>query len=335
MGKNILGLGRAFRRDSGISEDWKKISSDLHYLILNKPLTAELARAGAQVTASSHRLAEEKSRLELFSQVTREQIAGADAALRSLEAEIESARVEHERLETLYAQGIRSREDADKAKQRHLALVEQHEVARSQRTIVGLNLQATREGRFFGGREIEGRTRDFEEDLRVARAERDRAARELEITLDALGQTRVTALENGLVYAIYRHPGETVRPNDAVLALRSSGEQWAVGRLAPADAIRIRPGMDADLLIPSLSIRARGRVTAIGHQAVSSVSQISADLESALSEVPIKIALPPLPEGVPPGIRAEIRIHTPTNWMFERAPKTNPAPASLRSAPAT
>jgi hypothetical protein len=93
--------------------------------------------------------------------------------------------------------------------------------------------------------------------------------------------------------------------------------------------------MDADLLIPSLSIRARGRVTAIGHQALSSASRISADLESALSEVPIKIALPPLPEGVPPGIRAEIRIYTPPNWMSERAPKTNPAPVSLRSAPAT
>jgi len=62
------------------------------------------------------------------------------------------------------------------------------------------------------------------------------------------------------------------------------------------------------VVIPSYGMRLDGIVTAVGHQGLSTASQSSMDMESALNNVPIKVQLSDAPAELPPGIRARILI---------------------------
>ena len=217
-------------------------------------------------------------------------------------------------LALLHELGIRAEQKSEAARKRLEAAQARRDEQASRLDISRRNREATREGRFFGGQEIEGRLREFEVELRVALAEESRAERALEVALAALAETRVVAPDDGSVYSVFRHVGELIRSNDLVLTLRSSAHYSIVGRLSPEDALRVTPGLQAWVLMPVQGLRLSARVSAIGHQALSTAAQLSEDAETALHEVPIKLVLERAGREIPPGTRVEIRIHTPPAW---------------------
>ncbi len=290
------------------------------FRLSNPDLTAAVGAARArletsrvQAEALRSQLEEEGKRLELLKAVTRRQVGQASAAADAVEAEMEKARIDRARFEKLNAEGVVSDDAAELARSTHESLVARRREMEEELERLSLNLDATDQGRFFSGDEVEGRTRELSNEYAIARARISQAEEDLKIALSALEQTQINSVMDGHVYTVYRHPGELLRPYDVVLSLRGEGGYWAVGRLQGDEAIRIRPGMEVEVLIPSMDLRLEGRVGAIGHQALSTASQSSADMESSLKEVPIKIVLPEVSEEIPPGIRAQIRIYMEPN----------------------
>ena len=280
---------------------------------------AELAAARARRASLEQQLLEEQRRVGFYVQVTEKQLEQATADLNSAEARLDHARIDRLRVEDLHAEGLAPAAHLDLALRQEKVVAEEIRALRKRIEIAELNVLGAGEGRFFGGQEIEGRLIEIREQLHVAEAGVLEAEKRLDATITRLQETRVQAPVDGVVYTIYRQPGEVLHPRDVVLSLQVDEGYWAVGRLPEDDAVRVRPGLPAVVVIPSYDLRLDGVVSAVGHQALSTASQSSADMESALSEVPIKIQLLDAGIALPPGLRARIRIRTGFDSAAEAA----------------
>ncbi len=280
---------------------------------------AELAAARARRASLEQQLLEEQRRVGFYVQVTKKQLEQATADLNSAEARLDHARIDRLRVEDLHAEGLAPAAHLDLALRQEKVVAEEIRALRKRIEIAELNVLGAGEGRFFGGQEIEGRLIEIREQLHVAEAGVLEAEKRLDATISRLHETRVQAPVDGVVYTIYRQPGEVLHPRDVVLSLQVDEGYWAVGRLPEDDAVRVRPGLPAVVVIPSYDLRLDGVVSAVGHQALSTASQSSADMESALSEVPIKIQLLDAGIALPPGLRARIRIRTGFDSAAEAA----------------
>lgn len=324
MGNFVSIASRADGRLAGISvEEGQEIrAGQVLFELDNQDLAAAVDQAEAQLgtvraehAAVSGVLAEEQNRHNLFRSVSREQEQRAQANLRRVEASLAQAEIEQARRQRLVDLGVFPREEADLALEQTRVLHEEREALVNELAIARLNQTATDQGRFFGGQEIEGRTVELQQDVKVAMAEISLAESNLRAAVARLSELRITAPVDGRIYTIYRHVGEVLRPRDVVLSIQASGEYFVVGRLRVDEAVKIRPGMVANVVVPSYDVRFDGVITAIGHQGLSTASQSSADMESSLKEVPIKVLVPDAPLGIPPGVRARLRIPLELSWL--------------------
>lgn len=265
--------------------------------------------ANVRIRALDGRIEEEEARLVMFGAVTTHQIAMTEAGLARVDAQGAKAAADLARQRRLFEEAVVSRDALELAQRDLDALVAERDELLASLEIHRLNEQATREGRFFGGTQMEGELRTLREDRRVTRARLAEAEQRLASALLRLDQTHAAAPQEGYVYTIHRQTGELLAYHDTVLSLRTHEGYFAVGRLSGDEAVKIRPGQAVDVLIPSMDLRLRGVVSAIGHHGLSISPDVSPDLESALNEVPIKIALPTATADIPPGMRARLRIH--------------------------
>ncbi len=280
----------------------------------------EVARARLQTARTRHaallgQLEEEQDRQALFTSVSGEQVRRARADLRRVEAGLSRAGIEQARRERLVREGVLPQEDLDIALAERRALEEERAALMTQLEIARLNRTATSQGRYFGGQEIEGRKVEIQQAALVAESEIARARRELEVAVERLSEQRVSAPIGGKVYTVYRRVGDLLRSRDVVLSLQAQGGHFVVGRLQSDEALKVRPGMVVDVKIPAYRLALQGTITAIGHQGLSTASQSSADMESSLTMVPIKVQLHDRALELPPGVRARMRIAIKPFWI--------------------
>lgn len=314
---------------------------------------AELEVLKAEDVALAGRRQEEEARIELLRAVTQRQIDQQHAALARIDALILKSAAHSARLAALRPSGAVSKEEVDEAEAATRALQAERVEVQQQLKLTELNEKATAEGRFFTGREIEGRVKELEagrivlrakiaqrevelttgdvvapqvsavlenrldevaQRLKSARARVEQTNQDLATALRQLTDGQVVSCCEGRVLAVYRRPGELVSRGDIVLKILETQGVWAVGRVPLEQAVRLRPGQAVDVVLPSLGVRLRGSVTAIGHESVDSGTRSSADLESSLKEVPFRIRLDHPPAGLPLGIRARLRIHVDSGF---------------------
>ena len=292
----------------------------------------EVARARLQTARTRHaallgQLQEEDDRQILFTSVSTEQVRRARADLRRVEAELSRAGIEQARRERLVREGVLAQEELDIALTERSALEEERTALLTQLEIAELNRTATTQGRFFGGQEIEGRRVEIQQAALVAESEIARARRELDVAVDRLSEQRVSAPIDGQVYTVYRRVGDLLRSRDVVLSLQAQGGHYVVGRLKSDEALKVRPGMVVDVKIPAYRLALEGTITAIGHQGLSTASQSSADMESSLNMVPIKVQLHDRELELPPGVRARMKISVKPTWIgqWKSGAETEPA----------
>jgi multidrug resistance efflux pump len=343
MGNFVSIASRADGRlaDVLVDEGQEVQTGDVLFEIDNQDLVAavDLAEARLATVRAEHAavlgvLAEEQDRHDLFRSVSREQANRARANLRRVEASLAQAEIEQARRQRLVDLGVFPREEADVALEQTRVLREEREALVNELSIAQINESATEEGRFFGGHEIEGRTVELEQKVLVAQAAIGMAESDLRAAVGRLAELRITAPVDGRIYTVYRHVGEVLRPRDVVLSVRANGEYFVVGRLRVDEAVKVRPGMVANVSVPSYDVRFDGLITAVGHQGLSTASQSSADMESSLKEVPIKVLVPDAPLGIPPGVRAHLRIPLRLDWLGWLGRHSDDAPPDLGPGPA-
>lgn len=133
--------------------------------------------------------------------------------------------------------------------------------------------------------------------------------------LGKLEKTKLISPCDGTVYVIKQTPGTYVREGDGMLTVRpkfgaEGAYPWVLARFTFEDAQSISPGSVAFVSLPSLGLNLKGRVQALGHQALSSAKSFSPDLEITLSEVPVKIVLDNPDERLHIGLAAVVSVQT-------------------------
>ena len=132
----------------------------------------------------------------------------------------------------------------------------------------------------------------------------------VEISPDGLTLTLLSPSE-GVVLSVYKKRGEIVRSGEPILALEAKGEEgYVIGRFKKKDAIFINVGDRAVVYFPSLGVSVKGRVSAVGKFGLYDESIVSESEEYALDDVPVKVILEEVPQGVHQGLKAEISIKT-------------------------
>ena len=129
----------------------------------------------------------------------------------------------------------------------------------------------------------------------------------------------IIAQRDGVVYAIYRQKGEFLKIAEEVLAINLPDRSWASGHVPAAEAVKIRPGQEVNVSIPSMGIVASGTVAAIGHRAVHGKGGYTAEFRGEAMDVPIKVQIHELPRAVPSGIRLKMAVKLGFPWNKEKS----------------
>ena len=224
--------------------------------------TAEIARAAVQAAQARYdaclrQIAEEEERFGFYRQVTLRQQKEAQAKLAQVEARLAQTRRERERQDLLNQDGLIAHKLLEIAIQRERVVEQELIAAREQVEIATLNVNAAAEGRFFGGQEIEGQLTELRQQSLVLRAELRQARQSLAATTTQLAESSVAAPVDGLLYTLYRRQGEVVGERDVVASIRVSDGYAAVGTLPREEAVDVRPGLVAQVVIPKLRDAAR------------------------------------------------------------------------------
>ena len=214
----------------------------------------ELARLDAReldatLDAAQAQLAAAEARLEELSRGARPQeLATAEAAVRSAASQADEATRELERAQILHDGGAISRQDFDQAETRV-------ELARARREQAEQALALVREG-------------PRAEQVAVQRALVEQAQANVARVSAALANTVIHAPFPGIVTVRHREPGEVVAPGIPVLTVLDPENRW-VRIYVPGDEIgRVRLGMPAEIVSDTYPDRAyTGAVVFIADEA--------------------------------------------------------------------
>jgi len=148
-------------------------------------------------------------------------------------------------------------------------------------------------------------------ELEIAQAEQQQAALTSQVAKSQFESLSMKAPRSGRVFVTYRQVGEFVKVADETVAISFDGKVWAAGQVSASQASRVRPGQPVTIRAPSLGEKFSGFVLAVGHRAMYSHGRYTADFRGeTATDVPVKVMIPELPEGIPSGIRLEMAINT-------------------------
>ena len=148
-------------------------------------------------------------------------------------------------------------------------------------------------------------------DLASAKAEYEQFKTLAELSARQASQLEILAPRSGRVHACYRQKGEFLKVADEAMAISYPGRVWASGQVSASQASRVLPGQKVTVTVPSMHLRLDGIVSAVGHRGVYSKGNYSADFRGEVAtDVPIKVQLVDVPNGVPSGIRMDMSITT-------------------------
>jgi len=147
-------------------------------------------------------------------------------------------------------------------------------------------------------------------ELEIAQAEQKEMQMALNVANQQFQNLDVRAPRDGTVYVTYRQVGEYVKVADQTIGLSFEGKVWAAGQVSAGQSRRVRPGQPVTVTAPSLGKTFEGVVSAVGHRAMHSPGNYTADFRGeTATDVPIKVIIQDLPEDVPSGIRLEMAIN--------------------------
>ncbi len=174
--------------------------------------------------------------------------------------------------------------------------------------ILELNLSASANGRYFDGKDIQGRLGDLKQQLRVAESRIAQGRQDLENARRRLKYVTVVAPAAGTIYAVYHHAGENLTPNMTVLSIDTGEGYSVVGSLLPDESVFVRPGMTVDVQLPTERRAIKGRIEALGRRAMSAGNEGSVTVEAAAQTVPFKVVFDAPMAALTPGLRAAVEI---------------------------
>ena len=255
---------------------------------------------------------EEQKRVQLYLIAAQQKEKMVKNQLEGVGADLSQARIEFERAKVLFDHRAINRAEMEGRENKYLQLNSRYKEIEEELRLSRQVIVDAREGRFFSfaGTAIQGRAKELEQDL----ANQEALIKQTEVLLqtaqDRMKKTRVTSIRDGVVNTNVRLKGDYVNAGDLVMTVETPSHPWVVARYKPDDAQLIRPGDKAELYFPSLNLHAEGRVQAIGHDSLTSKGLPSLAMETSQMEIPVKVLLDHIPQGIRTGIRAEVRIKT-------------------------
>lgn len=231
-----------------------------------RELEASQAVAAAQVTAAEARLSE----LQRGSRP--QELAGAEAAVRSAEQRADEARRNAERARTLYDGGAISRQAMDQASTAVEVAVAAAEQATEQLALV-------REGPRV-------------ETINAQRAAVEQARANLARTEAALTHAVITAPFSGIVTQRHREPGEAVQAGAPVLTLLDLNDRWVRIYIREDQIGLVQLGLAADIVSDTYADRTyEGEVVFIGSEAEFTPRNVQTAEERIKLVYPVKVRI--------------------------------------------
>jgi membrane fusion protein (multidrug efflux system) len=224
----------------------------------------ELSRADASLALAKSRVVQAEA-----------SSASADADRKAAAVELSRAELELGRVRSLRERGSASQSELDTAQAAY-------DAARARVRALELRVEA------------EHALVNDDAQVRLARAERDLAARNLE-------RTRVRAPFAGVVGRRNVEPGAVVSPGQPLLALVSESDGWVMANFKETQLDRIRIGAPVDVTIDAFPGRVwRGRVDSFSpatgaEYALIAPEPAAGNFTKVVQRVPVKIALPAKP----------------------------------------
>ena len=252
-----------------------------------RELEANLGAARAQVDAAEARLA------ELERGARPQEVATADAAMRSAEQRAAEARRDAERARTLFEGGAISRQALDRAQ-----------------TALDMALAALDQAREQHALLVEG---PRVETIRAQRAAVAQARANAERAEAALANAVITAPFAGVVTVRHREPGEAVAPGAPVLTLLDPEDRWVRIYIREDQIGHVQLGMGAEIASDTYPDRVyEGEVVFVGSEAEFTPRNVQTTEERTRLVYPVKVRITGDPAfELKPGIPADVALLGP------------------------
>ncbi len=281
-------------------------------------LEAQLESAAAQLQAYRKLVAEHQTKVQIVAETLDRQLSIAQAEFKMVQAVVDAAEKDMERVGALVRRKAVSGVRYDEAKARVESVVAERDAKKAKLEMLDIAKKAAVErGIIMLGEEIDDDLAEFRAQLEIAEARTKELEQSLEAGRTKARQMEVRAPRDAHIYATYCRSGEFVSAAAPVLSLSLSSGYWAAGTVS-SDAVHlIRPGQVVDVRAPSLKLKLRGRVEAVGHRAVYTGGDWAQDFRGEALSVPIKVSLPKLSHQIPSGIRLKMVVQTRSDWSEE------------------
>jgi len=244
-------------------------------------LQVERAAAAKAVAEARHRLVLRGSRAQEVDQ--------ALSALEAAESDLRLQRREHERITRLFAEGVVSRGEKDRAETLHAGAEATRDRARAQ-------LDLLREG--FRTEEIE-----------QARAELQLAGKALELAELNLARCQLYAPADGRVLSKSREAGEMVQAGTPIITIGDLSRPWLSVYVGERDLGKVQLGMQAYVSIDSFPDRPfPGTVTFVSDRAEFTPKNIQTPDERVKLVYRVKVEMQTRDEALKPGMPADAVI---------------------------
>lgn len=237
-------------------------------------LEATLASAKEQVRIAKARLAQVKAgaktgeleaqRAEI-SRLKAEKagvIASQKATIRRLEAEMENARMEYQRYESLYQQGAISASERDARELTFITTRQQVQVAKSELA----RLKSTSDEKIQQAKAtLEQLAEVRTVDLEFAEAEVVAATTAVRETESRLEKAYIRSPQGGQIIKIHTRPGETI-DSEGIVTLGDTQQMIAIAEVYQSDIPAIKVGQPVTITSPVIEEKLQGTVARIGLQ---------------------------------------------------------------------
>ncbi|MEA5472523.1 ABC exporter membrane fusion protein [Spirulina sp. 06S082] len=218
----------------------------------------------------------------------RTQLAAQEAEIGRLQAELNNAKVEYDRYQSLYNEGAISASNRDSKRLNFDRLQWQLQEAKAERDRVASSQQEQlREARATLDRITEVRPVDVEvatAELNAARAAVDRAQTDLD-------RAFVRSPQAGQILKIHTRPGEIIA-SEGIAEIGQTREMYAIAEIYESDISKIRTGQPAIVTSNAVPEELRGTVEHIGLQVLRQDvinADPSANIDARVIEVRVKL----------------------------------------------
>ena len=226
------------------------------------------------------------------------EIESTEAEIRRIGVLLENARKELDRAEALYREGFITERELDEKRTTYRAYTAQIESIRARKGTILARLE---------GSKIDVKTREAL--LNSAIVNKQKAEAHLRVLMAQLDDTVIRSPVDGTVVYQSHEEGEIVSPGQSIYTIHDLTDLWVTVDVEETLIGRIRIGMDADVVLPSMEDRVfRGRVKEIGRFGEFATQRDVKRGRSDIRTFRVKIGVE-RPEGfLKPGMTAIVRM---------------------------